>query len=499
MFNLGSTIASAVAIGVEQNSRQSSTTAALPQQIAVVGAGSSDVTYTTDPRKISTATEAGNIYGYGSTLHLVAQQLFNGADRLRGQTVTFYPVQEPTGGAAATYEIEITGTSTQTAQLILSVGDYRYSVAVPVNATATEINPVLINAINGDLDNPFLAEEVSAAEEGGSEESTKVLLTAKTKGAWINDLVVSLEGQVDGLTIITTDLGTGAGFIDVSAALPLFGTSWQTILINTSTVEDTTTLNEIQNFGESRWDPLIKKPFVSILGNNITDQNSLRTITDSRRSDRINILVSVPGSNSIPVQIATNTAIIAGNTYDNNPANSAEGQILKNISAGSDSVQPQFAERDLNTKSGLSSTEVDSGSVKLSDFVTMFHPSGESDPAYRYVVTIIKLMNVEYPIDQIFKRPDWAGAPLVDDTTVTRQSVGAKSPKDARADVLAVCERLKENGIINDDLTTLNENMLVEISPTNPNRINIILPITLSGNFKQADITIQFQFLVGGV
>ena len=488
MFNLGSTIASAVAIGVEQNSRQASTTAALPQQISVVGAGSSDVTYTTDPRKISTATEAGNVYGYGSTLHLVAQQLFNGADRLRGQTVTFYPVQEPTGGAAATYEIEITGTSTQTAQLILSVGDYRYSVAVPVNATATEINPVLINAVNGDLDNPFLAEESTG----------KVLLTAKTKGAWINDLVVSLEGQADGLTIISTDLGTGAGFIDVSAALPLFGTSWQTILINTSTVEDTTTLNEIQNFGESRWDPLIKKPFISILGNNVTDQNSLRTITDSRRSDRINVLVSAPGSKSIPVQIATNTAIIAGNTYDNNPANSAEGQVLKNITAGSDSVQPQFAERDLNTKSGLSSTLVDSGAVKLTDFVTMFHPSGESDPAYRYVVTIIKLMNVEYPIDQIFKRPDWAGPPLVDDTTVTRRDVGAKSPSDARADVLAVCGQLRERGIINDDLTTLNENMFVEISPTNGNRINIILPITLSGNFKQADIIIQFQFLTGG-
>lgn len=484
---LGSSVASAVAINVEQNARQNQSTAILPQKIAVLGAGSSDVTYSTDPVKAVSATQIGDLFGYGSTLHLVAQQLFSGTDRLKGQTVTMYPVEEPTGSAAATYEIEITGTSTQTAQLVLKVGDFSYSVPVIVGADSATINPLLVDRINGDLDNPFLA-EIS---------TDKVLLTAKTKGSWISDLVVSVDGSAEGLTIVSTDLGTGSGYIDAEPALQKIGTSWETIIINTSTVDDLTTLNALQNFGESRWDPLIKKPLISITGSNVTDMGSLRTITDARRSDRINTIVSVPGSRSFAAQIATNTTIIASNTFDSNPSNSAEQQALKNLSAGSDSVQAQFPERDLNTKSGLTSTEVRNSQVILTDFVTAYHPTGEVTPAYRKVVDIIKLMNCEYLLDSIFQREDWAGAPLVPDGQVTSVSVGAKTPSLAKADVLEVCGFLIERAIIADTIQSISDNMFCDISTINSDRLVIIVPVTLSGNFKQADITLQFQFLRG--
>ena len=64
----------------------------LPQRIALVGQGSTAATFATTKRRVTSSTEVGQLYGFGSPVHLAALQLLplNG-DGVGSIPVTVYP------------------------------------------------------------------------------------------------------------------------------------------------------------------------------------------------------------------------------------------------------------------------------------------------------------------------------------------------------------------------------------------------------------------------
>src|SRR5690606_41743308 len=48
----------------------------LPQQVAIIAQGASAVSYPDDRYQITSAVQAGRRYGFGSPIHLIAEQLF---------------------------------------------------------------------------------------------------------------------------------------------------------------------------------------------------------------------------------------------------------------------------------------------------------------------------------------------------------------------------------------------------------------------------------------
>lgn len=67
----------------------------LPQRLAVIGMGSSDVVYSESKYECEgSASEIGERYGYGSPLHLAALQLFPVSGKGASFPVTFYPLKK---------------------------------------------------------------------------------------------------------------------------------------------------------------------------------------------------------------------------------------------------------------------------------------------------------------------------------------------------------------------------------------------------------------------
>ena len=133
----------------------------LPMQIGVVGQGStaSQSSYLTTKRIVLSAKDAGDVYGFGSPLHLAVKQLLppNG-DGVGIIPVTVYPLKDDPSGVAAVGDITPTGTQTITQSyqvLINKIASLNFTLFVGENEN--DAIRKIITAINGVLDPPGVA------------------------------------------------------------------------------------------------------------------------------------------------------------------------------------------------------------------------------------------------------------------------------------------------------------------------------------------------------
>ena len=131
----------------------------LPQRAIVIGQGNSASTYSNDKAQFSNSLAVAQTYGFGSPLHLVAQQLFpDNGDGIGTIPATFFPLDDDGSGVVASGDITPSGSATVagaftvkinnivSGQFVISVGD---SVAVMVTA--------IFDAIQATLDMPMIA------------------------------------------------------------------------------------------------------------------------------------------------------------------------------------------------------------------------------------------------------------------------------------------------------------------------------------------------------
>jgi phage tail sheath gpL-like len=180
---------------------------------------------------------------------------------------------------------------------------------------------------------------------------------------------------------------------------------------------------------------------------------------------------------------------------DTNPPHDYVGLKATGLNAGPDGNQWTYADRDEAVKKGCSTIEVKDDVINLSDTVTFYHPSGDVLPAYRYVVDIVKLQTIIFNLDLIFSDPSWQGAPLLPDADPTSNR-DAKKPRMARAEVASMLDSLGLEAIISDP-ETAKKNTLAEINGTNPKRLDMVVPVQLSGNTNIISVNLEFGFFFG--
>jgi D-arabinose 5-phosphate isomerase GutQ len=73
----------------------------------------------------------------------------------------------------------------------------------------------------------------------------------------------------------------------------------------------------------------------------------------------------------------------------------------------------------------------------------------------------------------------------------------AKRPKDAKAAIAVMLDSLGDNAIISDP-DTAKDGTLASINSQNPKRLDITIPVQLSGNTNIRDIGLMFGFYFGG-
>jgi phage tail sheath gpL-like len=326
--------------------------------------------------------------------------------------------------------------------------------------------------------------------------ATKINLTAAWKAANTNGIVIEILPESDnGTTFAITQPVGGLVNPDPTTAIAQMGNVWETLVLNAQNIDDTTTLDAFMNFGEGRWGTTVHKPLVVFTGNTIADPTLATAVANARGTDRVNCQLVAPGSPELPFMVAARELVPIAVTANNSPPTNYTARQATGVIPGTDGVQWDQPTRDFAVKRGSSTIAVSDGVVQLSDVMTMYKPTGENPPAYRYVVDIIKEMNVIYNIALIFARSDWAGAPLVADAQPTTLPE-AKKPKMAVAEVAALFDSLGLNAILANSADA-KKTIRAVIDSQNPKRLNISYTTAISGNVQIVNVENQWGFYYG--
>lgn len=326
--------------------------------------------------------------------------------------------------------------------------------------------------------------------------STKVTLTSGWKGPTANGLKVRIDGPSYGAEFAYTQPAGGLVSPSVLDALAQIGPNkWETMILDGGSIADAVALDAFQAWGEGRWLPTVKKPAVVFHGAAADTVAEAILVPEARKTDRINIQLTAPGSRNLPQVVAARQVARIIKLANNIPSHDYCLQPVDGIVPGLDSLQWDLIKRDAAVKGGASTVEVIDDVVRISNVVTFSHPSGEVPPAHRHLVDIVKLQNIINTVNLIFSQPTWAGAALIpDDQPVTEAT--AKKPKMALAEIGAAADNLALSAIISDPEYT-KRSMTAVIDASNPKRLNVRAPVKLSGNTNIVDAIVEWSFFFG--
>lgn len=483
-----------VAVLTEYKQGQKQEADKLPMRIAVLGQGSASPAYTAAKRRVYSAKEVGELYGYTSPLYLIARVLFpENGEGVGDIPVTIYPLSVATG-TESTGSITPSGSGTKTEKHWIEVNNIKSNVFSAVNGdTVATLIDKAVAAVNAVLGMPVTASDGTTTLdfEAGWEGDTGDNIVVK----WVvpDDSDWSFTGNEANLT-------SGAGTVAVDAAsegLNLVGTAWDTLFISAFDYTDSDNLDAFSTFGEGRHLPAVGKPMLAFTGCNEATIGTVTAVTDARKTDRTNCIVPNPGSHDLPFLIAADAVRRIAVLANNNPSHDYGLQKLTNLTPALDSVQWGDT-NEAAFDAGCSTIIVQDSVVKISDVLTCYHPTGEDPAPYAYAVDNVKLWNVRHNFNGVFDTEEWKSGPaLVPDDQTVDPSTRAKKPKDAVAAMAGIFTRLAKGAIISDPDYAM-ENSTATINGTNPKRLDIIAKFKISGNVNVLPITLQWSFYFGG-
>lgn len=483
-----SAVARVVGIQAEFQQNRPGRFTALPQRLAVFAQGATAATYTTTKRQYSSALTVGQNLGFGSPAHLIARQLFpDNGDGVGSIPVTFYPLEDDGSGVAATGSITPSGTNTENIEYVVIVGGVQSaSFVIDTDDVVADMTAKITAAINSELNMPVIA----------TDNGTDVGLAAKWAGASANTITTQVVGSATGVVAFAiTQLTGGLVNPSIDDAIAQVGDVWETMIINAMEPGDSDALDALAAFGEGRWGATTRKPLVAFCATTEADVNTAITVPEGRKTDRVNVQLPAPGSiDAHFVVSARQVARIISRANDNPPYD--YGSLpADGLTPGTDQEQWTYAQRDQAVKAGCSTIEVKDGVINVADVVTMYHPDGDTLPPYRHVVDIVKLQNIIFNIDLEFASAKWDGCPLIPDDQPT-VNPDAKKPKTAVAAAAAIVDSLGLEAIISDPETS-KAGIAAEIDASNPKRLNMAIPVTLSGNTNIISIDLLWGFYFG--
>lgn len=373
----------------------------LPQRIAVLAEANhaNQSTLLLTPQEITSARQAGDLFGYGSPIHIKMRILrpFSG-DGVGGIKTIVYPQAEAVGATAKIMTITPVGVSTGNGTHLIeiagreSIDGVSYAVNIAKGDTVAIIAGKIANAINAVLNSPVTA----------TSDTYSVTLTSKWRGLTAQEIGVEVEvgDNALGLSYVVNQTQAGAGTPSIAGALAQFGNVWNTIVDHGYT--DASILDALEQFNgiplqsnpTGRYAGLTWKPFIALFGSILDDPT---TITDARLAQVTNALCPAPGSEGLSMEAASNMCVLYAFQAQNNPHLDVSGQSYPDMPTP-DSIgsMADYNNRDAFVKKGASTVDLVAGQYQVQDFVTTYHPLGEVPPQYRYCRNLNLDMNVRY-------------------------------------------------------------------------------------------------------
>lgn len=475
------------AVGLERISRvsgykigkfQSNSTENLPQLIAVFGEANTanQSGLTTTKKEVTSAKEAGELYGFGSPIHQIMRILRPvSGDGVGGIPTIVFPQITDGAATATTREWTVTGTATANATHYVIVNgrdnvDFQsYAFSVVSGDTPTVIAGKIADAINGVLGSPCTALSALGV----------VTVTSKWEGLTSAGLHISIYfgSNAAGVAYSQTGSTDGAGAVDLAASLAQFGDDWYTTVINPYGSAQLDVLEQFNGVPDitnptGRYSGLIFKPFMAFFGSTEDDKDDLALITDD--ADRVeqvtNVLCAAPLSKGFEFEAAANVVTLFSRIAQDSPHLDVNNKAYPDMPTPSDGNigdMSDYNNRDFLVKKGCSTVILENGAYKIMDLVTTYHPDGEVPLQYAYCRNLNVDWNVKdsYTTLEALRLRDKA---LVQDNQAVGVT-GCIKPKEWKATLFDLFDELANKALIKDPQFS-KDSLLVQISATNPNR-----------------------------
>lgn len=458
----------------------------IPQKILIIGQYNSGKTPEDNVPKLLTggANQAADLYGLGSMLHIMAMAV----DKGRG-IVPLYalPVADAGGAQAADGQITVTGTAGSSGTISLYIAGKLVRVAVAKDDTYDVIAEAIADAINADVTLP-----VTAAADSGD-----VNLTAKWKGLTGNDITIEVDlggdteaaNEPEDVTLTITDMDNGATDPAITTALAALGDTWYTIIVNPYTAD--AQLDDLEEAGDARINPLVKRPFIGLCGYVDTLANLL-TFLDDRNSAWTSPM-PVEGSPNLPAEIAAALAGKAAAHWQSKPGVPYRG-VLPDILPGT--VRWTYAQRDQVIKAGASTFRVGADNRVYVDALATTRTQndlGADDDSWRWTETINNIQAKIYSVEQLFLGEPFVEGIVVEDDAITGASYAIR-PKTVKAYAIKLIDELWAARALTKERDAVVAGIVAEIDDANPGRINLLIPDVMAAGLKIIAGKIEWSF-----
>lgn len=434
--------------------------------------------------RVTSVAQARSLFGPGSMLAIMVEAA------LAANTITeiqCLPIEDAIAGADAQGTVTFGGAPTSVGSFTLYVGGKKVQVPVASAATPASLATLLAAAINADTTLP-----VTAAVNGV--DTSKVDITAKNAGEAGNtiDLRANYYGETTaaGVTATITAMTGGSGNPDLAPAIAALGDDWFQVWALPYT--DAASLALVEAELASRFEPLREiegHAFACAKGT----LSALGTLGDGRNSKHLTIVGSV--AEPMPAFAkAAETAAIAAYFASIDPARPLQTLPYSYCLPAAEGDRLTLEERNLLLYDGIATTYVDAGGVMRTErLITTYktNEAGGADPAYLDVETLLTLLAIRHDWRDYIRRK-YPRHKLANDGTRFAPGQAVVTPNVIKAEAIAKFREWEQIGLV-ENIDQFKADLIVERNPSDPNRLDALLPPDLINQLRIVGTKIAFR------
>jgi phage tail sheath gpL-like len=454
-----------------------------------------------EPVLVSDAQQAYGLFGAGSVLaDMVATYRQNDP----AGTLWCIPHEDPAAATAAHLTDTIAGTAGVSTVAAVYLGGDRYAVTMAAGATGPEIAKSLADLINA---NAFALVTAEAPDPGGAGTDGTITYTAKNKGGAGNDInriwnwrgVAGGEMFPTGITVtgegtagLSAQLIGGAGAPDLTPVIAAMGDDEYDFIGMPN--NDPASLDAMQtemNDVAGRWSwsrQIYGHAFCSAMGTaqELVDMGKLR-------NDPHMTIMAVAESPSVSWRHTAALVAQAAQSLRIDPARPLQTLVMIGVQPPARGKRFKLADNNTLLYSGLATEMESGGAVAISRCITTYQTNvwNQPDPSWLDIQTPATLAYIirflRQRVTQKFGRHK-----LADDGTPFGFGQAIVTPRIIRAELIAAYSEMMTLGIV-ENIEAFKQYLIVERDPTDPNRINVLLPPDLVNQLRIFAMLVEFR------
>lgn len=417
-----------------------------PQRVIIVAPMLDGSQQALVPVNVFSDLEAGEMFGFGSSAHLMARQAIRNN---RYIDLSIIGLKDDAAAIKAAAEISITGTITQTGQIVATIGLDQYKIAVQTADDLEDTAARLALVINADPD--CLAVATSAA--------TTLTLIAKNAGEIGNEIFVDCAIFAQGISASTIKMANGMGNADVATALALIAGKHYHIYI--SAFADIANLQKFSEHIEHVSNAIEQRGGVVVAGHRGT-LSTATAITKMLNNGRMQ-LIWYNGAKASNALIAAGYAAVMA--FEEDPARPLNTLEIKGLDLTNENVWPLFSEQQNALYNGQTPLTIVNNKVQILRAISTYtkNATGTDDPALLDITTIRTLDYLRMAVNQRIA------------LRFPREKLSDKTAPKVRSEILDVLMKMEELEIL-EQVEQNKAGLIVERDLQDVNRLNAAIP-----------------------